>query len=68
VKDAEGSVIQEAPLPIWADFLQMALDFRDRGDHRKDGHKHPNGIAGTIKTSAGDDGDFCNYGAISTER
>jgi hypothetical protein len=26
VNDADGSVIQEAPLPIWANFLQRALD------------------------------------------
>jgi hypothetical protein len=26
VKDAEGNVIQKAPLPIWANFRQRALD------------------------------------------
>jgi plasmid replication initiation protein len=26
VKDAEGNIIKEAPLPIWANFLQRALD------------------------------------------
>ena len=26
VKDAEGNVIKEAPLPIWANFQQRALD------------------------------------------
>jgi hypothetical protein len=26
VKDAEGNVIQEAPLPLWANFRQRALD------------------------------------------
>jgi hypothetical protein len=26
VKDAEGNIIQEAPLPIWAKFRQRALD------------------------------------------
>ncbi len=26
VKDAEGSVIQEPPLPVWANFRQRALD------------------------------------------
>jgi hypothetical protein len=26
VKDAEGNVIQEPPLPIWANFRQRALD------------------------------------------
>jgi len=25
VKDAEGKVIQEAPLPVWANFQQRAL-------------------------------------------
>jgi hypothetical protein len=26
VKDAEGNIIQEPPLPIWANFRQRALD------------------------------------------
>jgi plasmid replication initiation protein len=26
VKDAEGKIIQEAPLPVWANFRQRALD------------------------------------------
>jgi hypothetical protein len=26
IKDAEGNVIQEAPLPVWANFRQRALD------------------------------------------
>ena len=26
VKDAAGNIIQEAPLPIWANFRQRALD------------------------------------------
>jgi plasmid replication initiation protein len=26
IKDAEGNVIKEAPLPIWANFKQRALD------------------------------------------
>jgi hypothetical protein len=26
VKDAEGNIIQEAPLPVWANFRQRALD------------------------------------------
>ena len=26
VKDAEGKVIQNAPLPVWANFRQRALD------------------------------------------
>jgi hypothetical protein len=26
VKDAEGKIVQEAPLPIWANFRQRALD------------------------------------------
>jgi plasmid replication initiation protein len=26
IKDAEGNVIQEAPLPVWANFQQRALD------------------------------------------
>jgi plasmid replication initiation protein len=30
VKDAEGNVIKEAPLPIWANFQQRALDIAIR--------------------------------------
>ncbi len=26
VKDAEGNIIQEAPLPVWVNFRQRALD------------------------------------------
>jgi hypothetical protein len=26
LKDAEGNVIREAPLPVWANFQQRALD------------------------------------------
>ena len=26
VKDADGNIIQEAPLPVWANFRQRALD------------------------------------------
>ncbi len=26
IKDADGNVIQEAPLPVWANFQQRALD------------------------------------------
>ena len=26
IKDAEGNVIREAPLPVWANFQQRALD------------------------------------------
>jgi plasmid replication initiation protein len=26
IKDAEGNVVREAPLPVWANFQQRALD------------------------------------------
>jgi hypothetical protein len=26
IKDAEGNIIKEAPLPVWANFQQRALD------------------------------------------
>jgi plasmid replication initiation protein len=35
VKDAEGNIIKEAPLPIWANFQQRALDVALRGVNRK---------------------------------
>jgi plasmid replication initiation protein len=35
VKDPEGNVIQEAPLPVWANFLQRALDVAIREINKK---------------------------------
>ena len=35
VKDAEGNIIKEAPLPIWANFQQRALDVALRDVNRK---------------------------------
>ena len=35
VKDAEGNVIQEAPLSIWANFRQRALDIAILGINNK---------------------------------
>jgi integrase/recombinase XerD len=37
VKDAEGNVIQEAPLSFWANFRQRALDVCDFGDLQEKG-------------------------------
>jgi hypothetical protein len=37
--------------------------YRNRGDHQENGHKHSNRVAGAIKTSAGNVGDFCHQGA-----
>ena len=35
VKDAEGNIIKEAPLPVWANFQQPALDVAIREVNRK---------------------------------
>ncbi len=35
IKDAEGNVIKEAPLPVWANFRQRALGCRDCRDQSR---------------------------------
>jgi hypothetical protein len=45
-QDAEGNIIQEAPLPVWANFRQKSVGYCDWGDHQEDGHKHRNRVAG----------------------
>ena len=35
VKDAAGNIIQEAPLPVWANFRQRGGGYRDDRDHQK---------------------------------
>ena len=35
VKDADGKIIHEAPLPVWANFRQRALDTAIAGINRK---------------------------------
>ena len=39
-KDAEGNVIQEAPLPVWANFRQRALDIAVVEITKKGGSAH----------------------------
>ena len=60
VKDAEGNIIQEAPLPIWANFSPEGVGRCDIGDQQEDGHQHRSRVAGAIKTSKGNDGHFCD--------
>ena len=67
VKDAEGNVIQEAPLPIWANFRQRALDIAIL-DQQEDCYQHRSRTARTIKTSASDLGDFFDSGASRAGR
>jgi hypothetical protein len=66
VKDAEGNVIQEAPLSFWANFRQRALDVCDFGDLQEKGFEDLNRIVGEIKTSARDGCDFFDKRASGT--
>jgi hypothetical protein len=34
VTDAEGNIVQEAPLSLWANFRQRALDVANAGDQQ----------------------------------
>jgi hypothetical protein len=58
VKDEEGNVIQEPPLPVWANFRPAGVGCWDHGDHQEDGPEDRNRVAGTIKVPAGSLGDF----------
>jgi hypothetical protein len=63
VKDAAGNIIQEAPLAVWANFRQRALDTVICRNQSEDGLECCNPITGTIKTSTGNVGDFYDQGA-----
>jgi hypothetical protein len=58
VKDAAGNIIQEAPLAVWANLRQRALDTAIAEINKKTDLKHRTRVARTIKTSAGNDVDF----------
>ena len=68
VKDAEGNVIQKAPLPIWANFRQRALGCRDFGNQQEDGLEDRNPVARKMEASARYGGDFRSSGASSAGR
>jgi bifunctional non-homologous end joining protein LigD len=63
----EGNVIQEAPLPVWANFRQRALDTAMAEIHQENGLEDRNQVTWAIKTSAGDLGEFCDQGVSSTK-
>jgi hypothetical protein len=50
VKDAEGNIIQEAPLPIWAKFRQRGIRCGDIGDQQEDGLEDRNLRLGWVPT------------------
>jgi hypothetical protein len=50
VQDAEGKIIQEAPLPDWANFRQRALDIAIAEIIKKTGHQHRNRVASASKS------------------
>jgi hypothetical protein len=58
VQDAEGKIIQEAPLADMREFSAKSVGYCDRGDHQEDGHQHRNRVASASKTSAGNICDF----------
>jgi hypothetical protein len=50
VKEAEGNIIQEAPLPIWAKFRQRGIRCSDIGDEQEDGLEDRNRGLGWVPT------------------
>jgi hypothetical protein len=53
---------------VWANLRQEGAGYCYSGDHQEDGFEDLDQVAGTIKTSAGDFGDFCHQGASGAGR
>ena len=60
VKDADGKVIHEAPLPIWANLRQRALDIAIAEINRKTDLNIALELVGAINPSACNVVDFCD--------
>jgi hypothetical protein len=61
VKDVEGNIINEVPMPIWANFRQRALArCRNSGDQREDGLEDQARVHRMIKTPPSCRIGFCN--------
>jgi len=60
IKDAEGNVIREAPLPVWANFQQRALDVAILEDQREDRLEDQARVDRTLEASACRCAEFCN--------
>jgi hypothetical protein len=59
VHDAAANIIREAPLPVWANLRQRALELDTAiNEIRENGFKNFDPVAGAITTSAGNDVDF----------
>jgi plasmid replication initiation protein len=67
VQDAEGNIIQEAPLPVWANFRQRALDTAITEITKKTDISIAHRVTCAIKTSAGNVGDFFDQDPSCTE-
>ena len=68
VKDAEGNVIQKAPLPIWANFRQRALDVAILEITKKTDLKIEIQSLERCEASARYVGDFRDSGASGTQK
>jgi hypothetical protein len=60
VKDADGKIIHEASLGIWANLRQRALDTAIAEINKEDGHKRYDPVVHAIKTSTGNFSDVCD--------
>ncbi len=68
VKDAEGSVIQEPPLPVWANFRRRSLDVAMTEINRKTDLKIGLQSLERGKTSKGNGGDVCDRGTSGAQK
>jgi hypothetical protein len=60
IKDAEGNVISEAPLPVWANFQQRALDVAMLEGQQENRLEDQARIDRTLEASACGCAEFCN--------
>ena len=67
IKDADGNVIREAPLPIWANFQQRALGCRDSGGQREDRFEYQARVNRTLEAPAGGSVEIHDQDSIGTE-
>jgi hypothetical protein len=60
VKDAHGNVLKDAPLPVWANLRQRALNLAVAEINGKDRPKRSDRVAGAITSSKGNGTYVCD--------
>jgi hypothetical protein len=68
IKDAEGNVVREAPLPVWANFQQRALDVAILEINTKTDLKIKLAFDRTLKASPGSRAEVHDQDSSGTER